>query len=164
MPNVTIQTTGYTKVIDGKITMLSLDVLEILWPKIVKFFEKSREWWEEYYELDDILHQCRVGDMQLWVAVDKEEIFAVGLTSIGEYPKCRILKCMFLAGRGAKEILPCVRGIEEWAAMLGCSKSEIVGRLPWKRLAKPYGYVERSVVLTKQLVPNVIPGFNDRRH
>lgn len=162
MTNVNISPIGYHKVINGVITMITLDVLDLIWPKCIPLFTKTRSWWEDYYELDDILYQVRQGDMQLWVAVEKNEIFALGLTQLGQYPQCRILKCIFLAGRNSKKILPCVKEIEQWAAMHGATKSEIIGRDAWLRLAVPMGYAKRSVVMTKQLVP-AVPGI-ERKH
>jgi len=163
MTNVNISPVGYHRVINGVITMITLDVLDTIWPKCVPLFEKARSWWDMYYELEDILHYVRTGDMQLWVGVDKSEIFAVGLTSIVEYPKCRKLQCIFLAGRDAKTILPCVKEIEQWAAMYGCSRSEIIGRDAWLRLGVPMGYTKQSVVMVKQLYPTNIPG-SERKH
>lgn len=161
--NVVINPVGYHRVIDGMITMITLDVLDLIWPKIVPLLEKSRRWWEDYYTMDDILFQVRNGDMQLWVAVEKSEIFAMGLTSMVDYPRCRLLQCIFLSGRGAKKILPCVREIEQWAAMLGATKSEIIGRPAWERLGPQYGYVKRSVVMVKQIAATNLSGL-ERKH
>lgn len=160
MNRIQVHAHGYPKVIDGQITMISLDVLDSIWPQIVPFLEKSSEWFEEYYSVDDLLDCARSGDLQLWVAVENSKIFAIGFTGIVEYPKCRILKCVFLAGSGAKRVLKGLEEIHQWAAMLGCTRSEIVGRLPWRRLAAPLGYTERGVVMVK----NIANASSDRRH
>lgn len=150
---------GYTKVIDGKITMVAPEVLDLIWPQILPILEESREWWQDYYEMEDIKSLCRDGSMQMWVGVTDKKIFAMGLTSIGQYPRCRILKCIFLAGSGAKTILPCLKEIEQWAAMYGATRSEIIGRDAWLRLAAPYGYVKSSIVMRKQIASQ-----SNRRH
>lgn len=161
MKNIQVQAKGYPKVIEGKVTMISLDVLDVIWPQVVPILEKAEKWFVEYYTIEDVLECCRCGDLQLWVAVDeKRKIFAVGCTSIVEFPRCRVLRCALLAGRGVKEVLACLREIEDWAAMLGCTRSEIVGRLPFRRLTAPIGYTERGVMMVKTIASTA----SDRRH
>lgn len=147
----------YVSKTSGIINIVPTADLITTWPIVVPMYEKAEEYWRGYYTLEDMYIGILAGNLQLWVARKNGKIFATGLTSIEKYPQSLVLRCLFLAGSGAKTILPCIKEIEQWAAMLGATKSEIIGRDAWERLAKPYGYVKRSVVMTKELVnlPNV---------
>lgn len=151
MKQMSTSIAGYTKVIDGKITMVAQNVLDMIWPQVLPLLEESRSWWQDYYTLEDVLSECKTGSMQMWVGVENRKIFAIGLTCIVDYPQCRKLQCMFLAGKGAKTILPCIKEIEQWAALHGAIESEIIGRDAWIKLAAPFGYVKKSVVMVKRI-------------
>lgn len=160
MNRIQVHAHGYPKVIDGKVTMVSLDVLDNIWPQVVPILEKAEKWFIDYYTIDDLLECIRSGDLQLWVAVENHKIYTVGCTSIVEFPRCRILRGALIAGRDAKKVLTCLKEIEEWAAMLGCTRSELIGRLPWKRLTAPFGYQERGTMMVKTIASSA----NERRH
>lgn len=145
----------------GKITIVPQDLFAQIWPQVVPMFKDSEDVWQEFYSLQDLQDHILNGDLQLWVAIENKKIFAVGLTALEKYPRCLILRCLFLAGTGVKKILPCVKEIEEWAETLGASKSEIIGRDAWEVLTPPYGYVKRGVLMMKNLNVGV---SNDRRH
>ena len=151
---------GYTKVIDGKVTMVAVEILDLIWPQVLPLLEESQKWWQDYYSLEDIKNACRIGEMQMWVGIEEKKIFIMGLTSICEAPKGRYLKCVFLAGKDFKKILSCIKEIEQWAAMRGAIRSEITGRDAWIELGARMGYTKRSVTVTKQLVAQ----SSDRRH
>lgn len=138
---------GMSKVIQGKVIMVALDVLDQLWPKVVPILMKEKTWWEAYYEIEDLLAHIRSGNLQLWIGVEDKEIFIVCLTEIAKFPKCRILRYVFLAGRGIKPLRPSVIEINQWGAMHGCTRSEIFGRDAWIKLMAPFGYKKKSVIV-----------------
>lgn len=155
-----LQTSGDYQYKKGKITIIPQLLVEQMWPKVLPLLEKAREYWQGYFTLDDIKVSVLAGSMQMWTAIEKDKVYMVGLTSLEPYPACLVLRILLIGGSDVRRILPCISEIENWGAMLGAQKCEIIGRDAWWTLMKPYGYVKRSIVLTKDIVSMI----SDRRH
>jgi len=118
-----------------------------LWPQVLPFLEKSREYWESYYDPEDLKERCVKGNMQLWVQVLDKKLATVLMTELISYPKCIHLRYTLISGRDLRVAKKYVYIIENWAKLHGAVGWEILGRPEWAAFAKRvFGKPEQSAI------------------
>ena len=127
--------------------------IDAVWPTVEEFFEKGAPYWEEYCSLPTIMDSLRAGRCSLWLAMKGGEVQLTGLTEFTTYPKQKVLRITWIAGKGLKYFMPLYAVIERWAMQQGANRVEVLGRLGWLRLLEPEGFDLHSFLIVKDLEP-----------
>ena len=77
-------------------------------------------------------------EMQLWVAVDGDELLASMVTQIVNYPRKRIMRIISIAGKSMEEWIEYMPIIEDWALEHGGVSLECWGRKGWLKVLKDW--------------------------
>jgi hypothetical protein len=110
----------------------------------------------------DLLQALGSGTMQLYVVLEGKEILAGLALRVAEYPKMRVLDCVFLAGHRGLEWGEIVLDfVDRVAVATGCSKVEFKGRKEWARVLAPYGYEPTFVSYEKAVQPCLSTGASN---
>lgn len=97
----------------------------------------------------DILSAIMSRDMQLWVAEDSQDIKAVCVTQIIQWPRRKGAVLYLCAGKGMAEWIDFLPVIESWAIFNGCDFIEASGRAGWEKVLK--SWKKSSVTFEKEL-------------
>lgn len=121
------------------LTLLRPDSVAIHAADIMPHFQKiadgsAGKWWPE-----DILQAVARGQIQCWVIMESEALFAVFLTRISFFPRRSVLECLACSGRGWKRWKHLLRDLEEWAKAQGCDGVEAIAVPKWRHLFAGYG-------------------------
>lgn len=121
------------------------------WPILLPWIERAVAYSRGRMTAGDVCAAATNADMQIWVARDGDEIAAVGITEIINYPTGLREVAVSVGGRDMAEWVPFLDVIEQWARAHGCCRVDIRGREGWERVLAPRGYGKRYVVLEKDL-------------
>lgn len=103
------------------------------------------------YSADDILFHVEQQKMQLWL-IAPDEVCAVVITEITNFPQYKTLHAPFIAGERMGEWFdPVFDVLESFAKHHGCKYVTGCGRRGWVRQGKPRGYRETYTVLRKEI-------------
>lgn len=92
------------------------------------------------------------GKMQLWVAHEKEKVWAIAVTEIIQYPSgVKVFVVMCGTGHERMKWQHLMADLEIAAKKNGCSDMEIIARHGWKRVLNKQGYELTHVQLNKSL-------------
>lgn len=126
-----------------RIAPLDTASLDSEWPRAAQFIENALRRGNSRHTLQDILDAVLSGKMQLWLSER-----ACVVTSVGDYPRERVLSIMWAAGDLAdiKNYLP---DLKAWAREKGCQSIEVPNaRKGW---SKVFGWKETGVRLRGEL-------------
>lgn len=105
----------------SELTGIDSAVIDHVWPHVHPHVAACFDKLGEYrYEPEDILDAIRERDMQLWVAIDGNEVKAILITQLVRYP--RVMECeLFLwSGERTPDWEDHLARIEQWAREQGC--------------------------------------------
>ena len=80
-----------------------------------------------------------------------ENITAIAITEIVDFPRRKICRLLACTGTGADRWLDKLAEIEDWARHRGCTAIEPIARPGWERKLTARGYRKTHVVLEKSL-------------
>lgn len=124
---------------------------ERAWPRLRSFVERAIARGNGEYLADDILDAVKARKMQLW-AVRDDEIRAVVVTEVLEYPRSRKLGVVGVAGEGMRDYLHLLPEVlEAYAKEQGCTSVRAGGREGWVRALAVYGYERTATIVEKDL-------------
>ena len=133
-----------------KAHLLSPDDVPYIWDQVAPLLATVTQHTEGEMEPDDFLEALTYGDMQLWIAAEKEDLHMVMVTQIIPYPQKKVLRVIAIAGTGFKELHEKFNAtIESFAIQAGCSAMELWGRKGWKKLLPDWK--DTYIVFTKDL-------------
>ena len=89
------------------------------------------------------------GQMQLWVAVENNEVIACMVTQVITYPSKKTLRVIAIAGGKMDTWFHFQPDLEEFAILMGCTSLEAWGRKGWKKILTDWK--DSYVVYTKEL-------------
>ena len=119
---------------DCKIAMISPDDIDVVWDHISEYIQHVVDHSRGEATLEDYYEHISNGDMQLWVAVSKDDIMACMVTQIAPYPSKRVLRIIALGGIEMERWLEFLPDIEHWAMNMGCTSLEAWGRKGWLKI------------------------------
>ena len=95
------------------------------------------------------------GKMQLWILWDKEaakesKYYGLVVTEIIQKPLQRALNIKIMTGSHREKWQHLIKQIEEFAWKNKCDLVELIARPGWKKVMKPFGFIESHVVLEKK--------------
>ncbi len=97
---------------------------------------------------EDVIHQAKSRDCQLWSYHDGERFRGVVATRIHQTALGDLCSLWVCIGLDAIELMEGMHAeIENWARAIGCYAIEIVGREGWQK--KLPGYTRKAIVLEK---------------
>jgi len=121
-----------------KIILVSPDDIPYIWETIQAQLELMTPHSEGELSPDDFYEVLANGDMQLWTAVQDNEILASMVTQIVPYPRKRVLRIISIAGGEMDKWIEYIPLIEEWALSVGCTSLECWGRKGWLKILKDW--------------------------
>ena len=132
-----------------RIAMISPDDINVVWDRISEYIQQVVDHSRGEATLEDYYEHLSTGNMQLWLAVDKENILACMVTQIAPYTSKRVLRIIALGGIEMERWLEFLPDIEHWAMNMGCTALEAWGRKGWLKILRDW---ECSYhILTKDL-------------
>jgi hypothetical protein len=136
-----------------KITQIPTDYINLVWPVIKDFVEKSTAYSGERTEADDVKTDCLNGSAMLWVAHDDDhETHGFVTGQFINYPGMKVLALQFTGGRRLKSWASDMwNSLESFARDNGCSKIEGAGRIGWLRFMKQFGCTPAFYIYEKDL-------------
>lgn len=103
------------------------------------------------YEIEDVLGAVRDGIFQIWVVVSQDEIRAVLITQIYDFPRLRELQIIMCAGKNRHEWFHLLKKIENYAADIKAQRISAVIRLGWQKELMNVGYKKTHLYLEKEI-------------
>jgi hypothetical protein len=122
---------------------LGADQIDRLWHRFAHHIYRLER--DGYLEANEIHHDLKDAQKQLWGLQDGEEIVGVAITRIS-LRACEVVGAAGSAPYVAMRELH--RAIEEWAREIGCSRMRLQGRKGWIKLL---GYTQTGIVAEKEL-------------
>jgi len=130
--------------------LLSPSDVAHVWGDVAPLLARVTLHTEGEMEPDDFLEALTHGEMQLWVAVEKESVHTVMVTQIIPYPQKKVLRVIAIAGSDFKELHERFNDmVEGFAIRAGCSSMELWGRKGWKKLLPDWK--DSYIVFTKDI-------------
>ena len=121
------------------------------WGAILPFLERALEYCDGEITAEDLSIFTSQGLMDVWVACEKEKIWAVAVTEIVQYPRTRVLRLVCLSGEDIKTWKHFDAHIERYAFLQGCKMIEGFTRPGMEKLVRELGWRRRFVVLRKMV-------------
>ena len=129
-----------------------VDVKDVqhIWHKVEPMLDKVCNRSQGELLAKDYLPYIMNGDMQLWLALDKDKIVISMVTQFIEYPQKRILRVIAIAGEKFLEAHEKFNDMfESFAITNDCSALELWGRKGWKKMLPEWD--SKYIVFTKDL-------------
>ncbi len=121
--------------------------IRAIWPRCESHIEAALELDGGCFYSADLCDCCESGAMQLWIAVQGEELLAAVVSLISDYPRKRVFSVPYVGGVRLMDWLPeMLRVTEAWSKSVGCVAMAGALRRGWARAA---GMRETSVYLWK---------------
>jgi len=108
-----------------------------VWPLALPLLEGPIEMTKGCYLPEDVSMFCQGGEMQLWLAVDGEDVLAAYVTEIAVYPRKKRVRATFAGAKPhtlEKWLESMVNAIEAWSKIWGCEGIEAMGRKGWTKV------------------------------
>ena len=134
---------------DCRIAMISPDDINVVWDRMSEYIQQVVDHSRGEATLEDYYENISTGDMQLWVAVSKNEVLACMVTQIAPYPSKRVLRIIALGGVEMERWIEFLPDIEHWAMNMGCTSLEAWGRKGWLKILRDWECTYH--ILTKDL-------------
>jgi hypothetical protein len=117
-----------------------------LWPELRKVLLQHSHLWDTEHTIESLYGHFRDGSIQLWVIGQEEGAYMYFVTTITEYPAGKVFEIVLGVGSNLFDFLvPSIEYLKHYAAVLGCTGFEILGRPGWMRPLKKLGFDVRSV-------------------
>ena len=108
------------------------------WEEIESHLARCTEYSEGELEPEDFKTYLLNEQMQLWIAIDDNEILAAMVTQIVVYPQKRVLRIVAIGGGQMARWISFLPGLEELAMDQGCVAMEVWGRKGWLKILDDY--------------------------
>lgn len=118
-----------------------------VWEKVLPLVKSALDYSDGKFTPDSVKAALEAREMQLFIV--GENISAIAITQIQQYPAKRVLVFEFCAGKDIDRwLFDLVSEIERWAVEQGCDAIEAVGRPGWEKVL---GWERIHVVVRKPL-------------
>jgi hypothetical protein len=120
-----------------------------LWKRVRPHIEKCVPHSEGELRVEDFYDALISADMQLWVALEDNDILASMVTQVIPYPTKQVLRIIAIGGEAMGKWFHFLADIEEFALALNCTSLEAWGRKGWKKILTDWD--DSYVVYTKEI-------------
>lgn len=136
--------------------------IERQWQHMLRLLAPAIERSNGRWTPDDVFNEAEAGRLQIWVLIEDQLLYGVGVTEIQSYPGLKCCSCLWLGGVDAYRWLHLLDDtVSAWAIDEGCSRMEIIGRKGWEKLGSQLGFKPSYVFFEKKLeTKNRGPGQN----
>jgi len=117
--------------------VLAKDVPDV-WEEVYPIIDRCQRYANGELYTQDYLEMILDGNIQLWIASDKEKIFAAMLTEFIAYPRKKVLRIIAIAGNRMESWMEFFPALEAAALNVGCTGLEAQGRKGWLRVLKDW--------------------------
>jgi hypothetical protein len=118
-----------------------------VWPHVLHLIESIANESRGRFQAEDFFNECMLDRFQLWIATTDNEVKAVMLTRIVQFPRLKAVELIALVGEDRETWAGHMPKILEWAKSLGCTLAQSVARVGWERVVKPFGFEKTHVFL-----------------
>jgi hypothetical protein len=132
-----------------RIGLVHPEEVERIWDKVSLQVERCVPHSEGEMSSEDFYIALVDAEMQLWIAVEEEEVIASMITQVITYPSKNTLRVIAIAGGDMDKWFHFMPQLEEFAILMSCSSLEAWGRKGWKRILSDWK--DSYVVYTKDL-------------
>lgn len=122
-----------------------------VWPKVEFLVAKIAAPTHTPGDMKEEFQESRKHLWIIWDGTDTDNIHAIVVTSIHQYPlqkTCHIVGCV---GSDFRQWVHLLEKMEAWAKREGCDVLEMSARLGWKKVLQPMGYNATHIRLDKGL-------------
>ena len=132
-----------------RIVLIHPDDIDTVWESILPYMEEVVSHSQGEATSDHYYEELSSGSMQLWAAVEEEELLACMVTQIAPYPNKKVMRIIALGGVEMDKWIQFLPDVEHWASSVGCTALEAWGRKGWLKILKDW---ECSYhILTKEI-------------
>jgi hypothetical protein len=122
------------------------------WPSIEAELDTIPHTWAHRWTKETIFDCVVDGRFQCWAVGSANEIRAMALSQIVNYPAANVFQVLLLFGRDFFVMLDNLQAaMEKFAAFNGCGVIEVIGREGWEPKLRKIGFRKTGVVLEKEL-------------
>lgn len=127
--------------------------IDIVWDLIEPLLETCMEEHDGRFKTENLKDWLINGKMQCWcsVNVENDQIVAVCLTEIINYPCSKRLSIPFIVSNGLKKWEEFLGIILNWGKSLGCEAVELYGSKAWIRIFKNFNFTPKSLLITAKI-------------
>lgn len=106
-----------------------------------------------FYTVPQILRELLDGRFVLWIGGEGNEIDAIHICSIVQYPATKTLMVNYVGGRGLRQAMKVAAPmVEDWALKQGCTHIELMAPGAVMRILRRWGYLPIAEYACKPLV------------
>ena len=121
-----------------EVSIVSIEDAPKVWEEVYPILDRCQRYANGELYTQDYLEMILDGNVQLWVASDKEKIFAAMLTEFIAYPRKKVLRIIAVAGNRMESWMKFFPALEAAALGVGCTGLEAQGRKGWLRVLKDW--------------------------
>lgn len=122
-------------------------IFDSVFKEITPFLEKTLEYADGKYLIDDIYQSLKSKDMQLWVIYDNNGLLSFCITQITKYPRKNVLSMPFVGGVDIYRWIHLTEIIKDFAKANQCDLLEGYARDGWLKALKPLGFKKSFSVI-----------------
>jgi hypothetical protein len=137
-----------------KVTVRGVVAQEISkwWPFVAHWIDAALAHGGDMYSKDDILEAIKCRDMQMWIIHCDDELKAVCVTGIRQWPQAKVLTAIIVAGNDMPHwVFALDDTLTRYALEHGCKALEAHGRKGWKPTLGALGWRDVAVTYTKEI-------------
>ena len=120
------------------VALVDVDKVASIWEEVYPLIDKAQVYAAGELDTQDFFAMIENGDMQLWIAEDDGDIFAMMLTEFVQYPRKKVMRIVSIGGEGMNRWMKYFPALEAAALSVGCTGFEIFGRKGWLRVLKDW--------------------------
>lgn len=122
-----------------------------LWDRIMPIMTAAASRSGGKYAAGDLMKAVALRDMQLWLALDGEDIAALAVTEIVNFPQRRVCRVLIVTGEDHERWIGYSDALAHWAKEQGCKAIEALARPGWKRIMQDFGWRMTHVQMDLEL-------------
>ena len=126
--------------------------IDLIWPIILPWLERSMEHGPKLYTTDDVLDLCKTNMSTLWIAIENDKPIGMTITGIEVYPQMQITSIRWAGGdlgAGRFWLHKMLEVLKGWAKHNGSSLLAGQGRKGWLR---GYGFRDGGVTFEVDII------------
>ena len=133
--------------------LTNMTLFPAVWPRAAEIMTAHPKGLLDRMSITEVRARILADEYELWVGLDKGQIEAVMLTSIGEFTYRRVLYMDWAGGDLRKYGGVTLKKLELYAEAQLIDEIEIQGRPAIARMLKRAGYTQKRVVMSKEIIP-----------
>ena len=140
-----------------KLVRIPSSNLDDVWLLVEKDISSALQYSGNHTDAEFVKETIKEDKFQLWILWDKdkpttkEKYYGVVVTEIVKRKLKKSCNIFIVTGRQRRLWTPLIQVIEDFAKEQDCDQKELIARLGWDKIMKPFNYKRTHVVLEKQI-------------